>query len=90
MKAICKCFNNDTINNTSSNTNNNNASDDMNNSKNNNCSEHQAEPRRKAQLRSAILVRPQSMGICEMRKHKDSGEGGKLVTDMSIARMQNI
>ena len=87
MEAICKCFNNDTSNTTN---NSNNASNNNDNNENINCSKHQAEPRRKAQLRSAIPARPQSMGICEMRKHKDSGEGGKLVKDMSIARMQNI
>lgn len=54
---MCKWFNNDTINNTS----NNNASSN-NNNKNNNRSE----------LRSAVLAQPQSMGIRETRKHKDS------------------
>ncbi len=76
-------YNNDTINNTSTNTNNNIASNNINSNSNNSCSEHQTEPQQKAQLRSAIPVRPQSMDICETRKHKDSGEGGKLVTDIN-------
>ncbi len=40
----------------------------------------QSHGRRHSSVRSAIPVQPQSMGICEMRKHKDSGEGGKLAS----------